>query len=127
VHHVERFQRTEHRLSRLHRDRDHPARLRRDCALENLPGRDRTGRTTGRAGSRGQAGCRDEGEPVAIFTFVVAGLFLLLSIEAGTFVDIPTNVLALLGISGGSYLVAKGVGSGGGGGKKRTTRDSSKS
>ena len=28
-----------------------------------------------------------------IFTFVIAGLYLLLSIEAGTFVDIPGNVL----------------------------------
>src|SRR5262249_27201935 len=45
-----------------------------------------------------------------IFTFVIAGLFLLLSIEAGTFVDIPTNVLGLLGISGGSFLVSKGIG-----------------
>lgn len=44
-----------------------------------------------------------------IFTFVVAGLFLLLSIEAGTFVDIPTNVLALLGISGGTYVISKTV------------------
>jgi len=42
-----------------------------------------------------------------IFTFVIAGLFLLLSIEAGTFVDVPNNVLAMLGISGGSYLVSK--------------------
>jgi hypothetical protein len=48
-----------------------------------------------------------------IFTFVIAGLYLLLSIEAGTFVDIPTNVLGLLGISGGSYLISKGVGGGG--------------
>jgi hypothetical protein len=45
-----------------------------------------------------------------IFTFVIAGLFLLLSIEAGTFVEIPGNVLALLGISGGSYVVSKAVG-----------------
>lgn len=44
-----------------------------------------------------------------IFTFVIAGLFLLLSIEAGTFVEIPTNVLGLLGISGGNYLVSKAV------------------
>jgi hypothetical protein len=50
-----------------------------------------------------------------IFTFVIAGLFLMLSIEAGTFVEIPTNVLALLGISGGSYLVSKAVGKAGGG------------
>jgi uncharacterized membrane protein len=45
-----------------------------------------------------------------IFSFVIAGLFLLLSIQAGTFVDIPVNVLGLLGISGGSYLVSKAVG-----------------
>ena len=44
-----------------------------------------------------------------IFTFVIAGLYLLLSIEAGTFVDIPTNVLGLLGISGGSFLISKAV------------------
>jgi len=44
-----------------------------------------------------------------IFTFVIAGLYLLLSIEAGTFVDIPTNVLGLLGISGGSFLITKAV------------------
>lgn len=45
-----------------------------------------------------------------LFTFVVAGLFLLLSIEAGDFVDIPANVLGLIGISGGSYVVSKAVG-----------------
>jgi hypothetical protein len=45
-----------------------------------------------------------------IFTFVIAGLYLLLSIEAGTLVDIPTNVLVLLGISSGSYVVSKTVG-----------------
>lgn len=48
-----------------------------------------------------------------LFTFVVAGLFLLLSIEAGDFVEIPTNVLGLLGISGGSYVVSKAVGQSG--------------
>lgn len=47
-----------------------------------------------------------------IFTFVIAGLYLLLSIEAGTFVDIPANVLVLLGISSGSYVISKTVGSG---------------
>lgn len=45
-----------------------------------------------------------------IFTFVIAGLFLMLSIENGGFVDIPTNVLGLLGISGGSFVVSKAVG-----------------
>jgi hypothetical protein len=44
-----------------------------------------------------------------IFTFVIAGLFLLLSIQAGAFVDIPLNVIALLGVSAGSYLVSKAV------------------
>jgi hypothetical protein len=44
-----------------------------------------------------------------IFTFVIAGLFLLLSIEAGTFIDVPANVLILLGISGGSYVISKQV------------------
>ena len=39
---------------------------------------------------------------------MVAGLFLLLSIEAGTFVDIPTNVLGLIGISSASYLGLQG-------------------
>jgi hypothetical protein len=45
-----------------------------------------------------------------LFTFVIAGLFLLLSIEAGTFVNIPDNVLYLLGISGGSYALSKAIG-----------------
>jgi hypothetical protein len=42
-----------------------------------------------------------------VFTFVVAGLFLLLSIEAGTFVEIPNSVLGLLGISATSFGVSK--------------------
>jgi hypothetical protein len=45
-----------------------------------------------------------------VFTFVIAGLYLVLSLETGSFVDIPESVLALLGISGGSYLISKGVG-----------------
>ena len=45
-----------------------------------------------------------------IFTFVVAGLFLMLSIEAGSFVNIPQNVLILIGISGGGFIVSKAVG-----------------
>lgn len=47
-----------------------------------------------------------------LFTFVIAGLFLMLSIEAGAFVDIPANVLGLIGISGGSFIVSKAVGQG---------------
>ena len=56
-----------------------------------------------------------------IFTFVIAGLFLMLSIETGAFVDIPQNVLLLLGISGGSFLVSKGVGKGQSDKKTQTT------
>lgn len=42
-----------------------------------------------------------------IFTFVVAGLFLMLSIEAGHFVEVPENVLILIGLSGTGYLASK--------------------
>jgi hypothetical protein len=45
-----------------------------------------------------------------LFTFVVAGLFLVLSLEAGQFVEIPTGVQVLLGISGGSFVISKAVG-----------------
>lgn len=45
-----------------------------------------------------------------IFTFVVAALYLVLCIEAGTLIDVPNGTLALLGISGGGYLVSKGLG-----------------
>ncbi len=44
-----------------------------------------------------------------IFTFVVAGLFLMLSIEAGRMVDIPTNVLVLIGLSGTGFLAGKSI------------------
>lgn len=47
-----------------------------------------------------------------LFTFVVAGVFLLLCIESGTFVEIPNSVLALIGISGGSYVLSKGISAG---------------
>ena len=47
-----------------------------------------------------------------LFTFVVAGLFLLLSIESGTFVNIPSSVLELIGISAATYGVSKGISSG---------------
>ena len=80
--------------------------------MENLQQRYLAGRPDRRAAQADQ-----DGNPKAslarfqflLFTFVVAGLFLLLSIEAGTFVEIPNNVLALIGISGGSFLVSKGV------------------
>src|SRR5262249_40148622 len=44
-----------------------------------------------------------------LFSFVIAGLYLTLSFEAGQFVDIPNQVLGLLGISGASYVVSKGI------------------
>jgi len=49
-----------------------------------------------------------------LFTFVVAGLFLMLSIEVGQFVNIPANVLGLMGISGGSFVLSKAIGAQGG-------------
>lgn len=44
-----------------------------------------------------------------LFTFVVAGLFMILSLEAGEFVEVPNGVLGLLGISGGSFLISKAI------------------
>src|SRR5262245_43582512 len=44
-----------------------------------------------------------------IFTFVVSGLYLTLCLEAGEFLEVPGQVLGLLGISGGSYVVSKGI------------------
>ena len=44
-----------------------------------------------------------------LFSFVVAGLLLMLSIEAGAFVEVPQGVLVLLGISGGGYVGSKTI------------------
>jgi hypothetical protein len=44
-----------------------------------------------------------------LFTFVIAGLYLTLCLEAGALIDIPNQVLGLLGISGGSYVISKGI------------------
>ncbi len=44
-----------------------------------------------------------------LFTFVIAGLYLTLCLEAGQMVEIPNQVLGLMGISGGSYVVSKGI------------------
>ena len=64
-----------------------------------------------------------------IFTFVIAGLFLVLSIEAGQFVDVPEGVRWLLGISGASFVISKGVGihakTEGDGGRARIARNPS--
>jgi hypothetical protein len=44
-----------------------------------------------------------------LFTFVIVGLYVTLSFEAGAMVEIPNQVLGLLGISGGSYVLSKGI------------------
>ncbi len=44
-----------------------------------------------------------------IFTFVVAMCVLVLTLEGGEFPQLNEDILALLGISGGSYLVSKGI------------------
>jgi uncharacterized membrane protein len=44
-----------------------------------------------------------------IFTFVIAMCLLILTIESGEFPKLDMNVLGLLGISGGSYVVSKGI------------------
>ncbi len=46
-----------------------------------------------------------------LFTFVVAGLYLALCLESGTFIDIPNGTLGLIGISSGSYVLSKAVSS----------------
>lgn len=47
-----------------------------------------------------------------IFTFVVAGVFVVLCLDSGTFVEIPGEVLGLIGVSGGSFVVSKGISKG---------------
>jgi len=44
-----------------------------------------------------------------IFTFVVAMCVLVLTLESGEFPRLDANILGLLGISGGSYVVSKGI------------------
>jgi hypothetical protein len=44
-----------------------------------------------------------------LFTFTIVSLFLTLSFEKGEMIDIPNQVLGLLGISGASYVVSKGI------------------
>ncbi|MBW7998477.1 MAG: hypothetical protein FVQ81_18275 [Candidatus Glassbacteria bacterium] len=52
-----------------------------------------------------------------IFTFVIALSFFLITVhgEAVKFPDVPQGVWALLGISGGSYVISKGIQKSGGG------------
>ena len=44
-----------------------------------------------------------------VFTFVIAMTLFYLIATHGKYPEIPNQILALLGISGGSYAVAKGV------------------
>jgi hypothetical protein len=44
-----------------------------------------------------------------VFTFVVALSLMYLTLNKLVYPDIPGGILALLGISGGSYVVSKGV------------------
>ena len=44
-----------------------------------------------------------------VFTFVIAISFVLITVSNNSFPEIPTTVLALLGISAGSYVVSKGI------------------
>jgi hypothetical protein len=59
-----------------------------------------------------------------LFTFVIAGVWLFLSFQSGSMVDVPEHVLWLLGISGGSYGASKAIqtwGASGAGTTKTTT------
>ena len=44
-----------------------------------------------------------------IFTFVVALSLFLLTVDGMDFPKIPPEILGLLGISGGSYVISKGI------------------
>lgn len=44
-----------------------------------------------------------------VFTLTIAGLYLILCIENGALIDVPNGALGLLGISGGSFLMSKGM------------------
>jgi len=44
-----------------------------------------------------------------IFTFVIAMTLFYLIVLKGSYPEIPNQILALLGISGGSYVMSKGI------------------
>jgi hypothetical protein len=60
-----------------------------------------------------------------IFTFVIAFSFFVIVADQGKFPDIPTNVLALLGVSASTYAVSKGLQVSSGVGKEQNTTDGS--
>ena len=45
-----------------------------------------------------------------VFTLVIGGLYVILSIENGQLIDVPNGALVLLAISGASFLISKGIG-----------------
>lgn len=51
-----------------------------------------------------------------IFTFIIAMSLFYLTATSSAFPDIPAQILGLLGISGGSYVISKGI---------QTSRDTS--
>ena len=56
-----------------------------------------------------------------IFTFVIAMSLFLIVTKTGEFPAISAELIGLLGISGGSYVVSKGIQSGGNGTTKKDT------
>ncbi|HXW26279.1 MAG TPA: hypothetical protein VEK73_16160 [Xanthobacteraceae bacterium] len=63
-----------------------------------------------------------------LFTFTIVGIFVVLSFKNSDFATIPNGVLGLLGISGGSYVLSKGIqmqGNGNGNGASKA-KDGSK-
>ena len=55
-----------------------------------------------------------------IFTFVIALSFFLVTASAQQLAEVPDGVWALLGISGGSYVISKGIQKSAGAGKGET-------
>jgi hypothetical protein len=44
-----------------------------------------------------------------IFTFIIASAYIVLAFQSNALPAIDQSVLGLIGISGGSYLVSKGI------------------
>jgi hypothetical protein len=44
-----------------------------------------------------------------LFTFIIIGLYLYLCLNANQLLDVQPGVLGLMGISGGSYVISKGI------------------
>lgn len=65
--------------------------------------------TAGGGGTTGGGKASMSRLQLLIFTFIVAGLYLTLCFEAGELIAIPNQVLGILGISGGSYVISKGI------------------